>query len=277
MIATTAEPSRRLCGRASPHHPTTPRARTRGQTGLNNNVLVLGCSGAGKTRNHPQAQPAAVPWLLRGTRFQRARSYYEMAPYLARPRLHGRPVSTSLAMERGAIGYDPLRHVRWRLGPSAARRTSLPWQAPSVRQTRWTATRFGLALPPTTLQATSPMSLRHCPNANATWPRLCVFSSRPAKGAASSELFEDLEHDRTRKAMPSRSFDRAQAYGSGREDAFEHHGHHRREYPDAVLTFDGAHAQLSACPSRLTFASLGREQSRALCDDGRPRPQPCPH
>ena len=36
------------------------------QTGLNNNVLVLGCSGGGKDQEPPGAQPAPVPGVLRG-------------------------------------------------------------------------------------------------------------------------------------------------------------------------------------------------------------------
>ena len=108
--------------------------------------------------------------------------------------------STLLAMEGGVWGMTRFRTFVG-AGAIPARRTSSPWQAPSVRQTRWTATRFGLALPPTTSQATSPMSWRHYPKKSATWPRLCVFSSRREGGRRAS--FLRTLSTTVRKAMPS--------------------------------------------------------------------------
>lgn len=82
-------------------------------TGLNNNVLVLGCSGSGKTRNFLkpnllQCQGSYVALDSKG------RLFYEMAPFL---RAHGYAVDClDFTTMEGTIGYDPLHHVRWRRG-----------------------------------------------------------------------------------------------------------------------------------------------------------------
>lgn len=82
-------------------------------TGLNNNVLVLGCSGSGKTRNFLK------PNLLQceGSHIvldSKGRLYDEMAPYL---RANGYVVDRlDFTTMDGEIGYDPLHHVRWRKG-----------------------------------------------------------------------------------------------------------------------------------------------------------------
>lgn len=114
---------------ASESAPTNPRAAYAGellltashsastdawQTGLNNNVLVLGCSGGGKTRNHLmpnllQCQGSYV--VLDG----KGALYRELAPYL---RANGYQVD-QLDFTRenaGTVGYDPLAHVRWSHG-----------------------------------------------------------------------------------------------------------------------------------------------------------------
>ena len=84
------------------------------QTGLNNNVLVLGCSGGGKTRNHLvpnllQCQGSYVVLDGKGT------LYDELAPYL---RANGYQVDQLDFTREGAgtVGYDPLAHVRWSHG-----------------------------------------------------------------------------------------------------------------------------------------------------------------
>ena len=84
------------------------------QTGLNNNVLVLGCSGGGKTRNHLvpnllQCQGSYVVLDSKGT------LYDELAPYL---RANGYQVDQLDFTREGAgtVGYDPLAHVRWSHG-----------------------------------------------------------------------------------------------------------------------------------------------------------------
>lgn len=85
------------------------------ETGLNNNVLVLGSSGAGKTRDHLkpnllQAQGSYIVLDSKGT------LYSEMATYL---RKQGYEVDQiDFTNMRGTIGYNPLDHVR--------RRCSLP-------------------------------------------------------------------------------------------------------------------------------------------------------
>ncbi len=79
------------------------------QSGLNNNVLVLGCSGGGKTRHHVkpnllQANGSYIVLDCKGS------LYREVGPYLAAT---GYDVDQlDFATIGGAIGYNPLRHVR---------------------------------------------------------------------------------------------------------------------------------------------------------------------
>ncbi len=80
------------------------------QTGLNNNVLVLGCSGGGKTRHHVkpnlmQCQGSYIVLDCKGS------LYHEMAPYL---RERGYVVDQlDFITMGGTVGYNPLRHVRF--------------------------------------------------------------------------------------------------------------------------------------------------------------------
>ncbi len=106
-------------------NPTDPRAAYRGRTllsadtsletdtwqsGLNNNVLVLGCSGGGKTRHHVkpnlmQCQGSYIVLDCKGS------LYREMAPFL---RQHGYEVDQlDFTTMGGTVGYNPLRHVRF--------------------------------------------------------------------------------------------------------------------------------------------------------------------
>lgn len=80
-------------------------------TGLNNNVLVLGCSGSGKTRNFlkPNLLQCEGSYVVLDSK---GRLFDEMAPFL---RAHGYIVdSLDFTTMDGEIGYDPLHHVRWR-------------------------------------------------------------------------------------------------------------------------------------------------------------------
>ena len=82
-------------------------------TGLNNNVLVLGCSGSGKTRNFlkPNLLQCYGSYVVLDSK---GRLFREMAPYL---RAHGYVVDClDFTTMEGTIGYDPLHHVRWRRG-----------------------------------------------------------------------------------------------------------------------------------------------------------------
>lgn len=82
-------------------------------TGLNNNVLVLGCSGSGKTRNFlkPNLLQCEGSYVVLDSK---GRLHDEMAPYL---RAHGYVVDRlDFTTMDGEIGYDPLHHVRWRKG-----------------------------------------------------------------------------------------------------------------------------------------------------------------
>lgn len=86
-------------------------------TGLNNNVLVLGSSGSGKTRNFlkPNLLQCAGSYVVLDAK---GRLYREMAPYL---REHGyRTDCLDFTTMEGTIGYDPLHHVRWRRGRALA-------------------------------------------------------------------------------------------------------------------------------------------------------------
>ena len=83
-------------------------------TGLNNNILVLGCSGGGKTRHHVkptlmQCQGSYV--VLDG----KGRLWDEMAPFMA---LNGYMVDRLdfTGIGDDSVGYDPLAQVRWRHG-----------------------------------------------------------------------------------------------------------------------------------------------------------------
>ena len=82
-------------------------------TGLNNNVLVLGCSGAGKTRNFlkPNLLQCHGSYVVLDSK---GRLFHEMTPYLSD---HGYTVDClDFTTMEGTIGYDPLHHVRWRRG-----------------------------------------------------------------------------------------------------------------------------------------------------------------
>lgn len=80
------------------------------ESGLNNNVLVLGCSGGGKTRHHVkpnlmQAHGSYVVLDCKGT------LYREMGPFL-RARSYRVDQLDFTSMD-GTVGYNPLRHVRF--------------------------------------------------------------------------------------------------------------------------------------------------------------------
>ena len=83
------------------------------ETGLNNNLLVLGSSGSGKTRNFlkPNLLQCEGSYVVLDSK---GRLYREMAPYL---RSHGYKVDClDFTTMQGTLGYDPLHHVRWRGG-----------------------------------------------------------------------------------------------------------------------------------------------------------------
>lgn len=87
------------------------------ETGLNNNVLVLGCSGGGKTRNHlkPNLLEARGSYVVLDSK---GRLAAEMGPYL---QSQGYEVEViDFTTMEGTIGYDPLNAVRWRGGKPLA-------------------------------------------------------------------------------------------------------------------------------------------------------------
>ena len=82
-------------------------------TGLNNNVLVLGCSGSGKTRNFlkPNLLQCEGSYVVLDSK---GRLFREMGPCLS---AHGYTVDClDFTTMEGTIGYDPLHHIRWRKG-----------------------------------------------------------------------------------------------------------------------------------------------------------------
>ena len=79
------------------------------QTGMNNNILVLGCSGSGKTRNHlkPNLMQCQGSYIVLDTK---GSLYDEMGAYLA---LQGYKVDQlDFTIMGGTCGYDPLHQVR---------------------------------------------------------------------------------------------------------------------------------------------------------------------
>ncbi len=79
------------------------------QTGMNNNILVLGCSGSGKTRNHlkPNLMQCQGSYIVLDTK---GSLYDEMGAYLA---LQGYKVDQlDFTTMGGTCGYDPLHQVR---------------------------------------------------------------------------------------------------------------------------------------------------------------------
>ncbi len=83
------------------------------ETGLNNNLLVLGSSGSGKTRNFlkPNLLQCEGSYVVLDSK---GRLYDEMGSYLFE---HGYKVDQiDFTTMEGALGYDPLHHVRWKRG-----------------------------------------------------------------------------------------------------------------------------------------------------------------
>ena len=83
------------------------------ETGLNNNLLVLGSSGSGKTRNllKPNLLQCSGSYVILDSK---GRLYQEMATYLFE---HGYKVDRlDFTTMDGTLGYDPLHHVRWKRG-----------------------------------------------------------------------------------------------------------------------------------------------------------------
>ena len=83
------------------------------KTGLNNNLLVLGSSGSGKTRNllMPNLLQCSGSYVVLDSK---GRLYQEMATYLFE---HGYKVDRlDFTTMDGTLGYDPLHHIRWRRG-----------------------------------------------------------------------------------------------------------------------------------------------------------------
>ena len=83
------------------------------ETGLNNNLLVLGGSGSGKTRNFlmPNLLQCEGSYVVLDSK---GRLYEEAGPYL---RDRGYKVDRlDFTVMEGTLGYDPLHHVRWRGG-----------------------------------------------------------------------------------------------------------------------------------------------------------------
>lgn len=85
------------------------RATDTWESGLNNNVLVLGCSGGGKTRHHlkPNLMQAHGSYIVLDTK---GVLYHEVGPFL---QSQGYVVDRlDFNTMQGTVGYNPLDHVR---------------------------------------------------------------------------------------------------------------------------------------------------------------------
>lgn len=126
------------------------------ETGLNNNVLVLGSSGASKTRNHLkpnllQAQGSYIVLDSNGT------LYREMALYL---RKQGYEVDLiDFTSMHGTIGYNPLDHVRFH-GRQPVEQDIIAIASALCPRDDHESDPFWPLAAANYLQATSPMSLK---------------------------------------------------------------------------------------------------------------------
>lgn len=155
------------------------------QTGMNNNILVLGCSGSGKTRNHlkPNLMQCQGSYIVLDTK---GSLYDEMGAYLA---LQGYKVDQlDFTTMGGTCGYDPLHQVRIETA-SQTSKTSSPLRAPSARRKRSSPIPSGDLPQQIIYRAISPMYSRLCPNVSGAWLRLSSYSKA---ALAKSSIFSTI-------------------------------------------------------------------------------------
>ena len=137
------------------------------QSGLNNNVLVLGCSGGGKTRHHvkPNLLQASGSYIVLDCK---GSLYREVGPYLAEA---GYVVDQlDFSTMGGTVGYNPLAMYA-SLTANPFSKTSSPSHRQFAPSKTTKATHFGRKPPRTICVPTSPTCLRRCRALSGTWDR----------------------------------------------------------------------------------------------------------
>ena len=146
------------------------------QTGMNNNILVLGCSGSGKTRNHlkPNLMQCQGSYIVLDTK---GILYNEMGAYLA---LQGYKVDQlDFTTMGGTCGYDPLHQVRIENGKPNQQDIIAIASAICPKEAQQSDPFWG------------PMCSRQCPNASGPWLRLSSYSKvAPAKSSTSLTIWQ---------------------------------------------------------------------------------------
>ena len=245
---------------------TTPPTQTPGPPGSTNNVLVLGCSGGGKTRHHvkPNLMQCQGSYIVLDGK---GRLWHEMAPFLA---LNGYKVDrldfTSPCSD--SIGYDPLAHVRWCQGEPVQsdiildRQRDLPHLAARNRPLL-AARRVQLPRVLHRLRLRGDASRR--PQLLERHPRLRGDVRPQGAGAVRGPRTREARQLR-RGALPAQ-----QDHAGRREDALEHHGHRRSQPPTALA--QGRHLVIPE-PRADRLRILRARAPRPVRHHGRPRPQP---
>lgn len=135
------------------------------KTGMNNNILVLGCSGSGKTRNHlkPNLMQCNGSYIVLDTK---GSLYDEMGAFLA---LQGYQVDQlNFTTMGGTCGYDPLHQVRFQDGRPNQQDIIAIASAICPRK-RKNPIRFGGLPQPTIFQAILPTYSKHFPKTSGAW------------------------------------------------------------------------------------------------------------
>lgn len=224
------------------------------ETGPNNNVLVLGSSGAGKTRDHLkpnllQAQGSYIVPDSKGT------LYSETAIYL---RKQGYEVDQiDFTNMRGTIGYNPLDHVR--------RRCSLPVEQDIIAIASALCPRedhesdpFWPLAAANYLASYIAYVLEAIPEEDQTMTEVIRVFDRACDNQV-GKLFDELESENLqlcRAVAPPCELD-----VPGRAHARKHHGHHRGE--PAANRFQRRHGHLRELAPR-QFLPSGAQTLRAV-------------
>ena len=222
------------------------------QTGLNNNVLVLGCSGGGKTRNHLvpnllQCQGSYVVLDGKGS------LYGELAPYL---RANGYQVDQLDFTREGAgtVGYDPLAHVRWSHGRPNTQDVIAVANAVCSAEDMGSDPFWGHAAA-NYLASYVAYVLEAMPERSCNMASVVRVFEQAADGHA-GELFEDLEHDNPGSFAVS-LYRRARATGR----AEKMHASIMGIIAADILPFSHEAAMASyERPQQVDFAALGHKK-----------------
>lgn len=137
------------------------------QSGLNNNVLVLGCSGGGKTRHHvkPNLLQASGSYIVLDCK---GSLYREVGPYLAEAGYVVDQLDFSTMAAPWATTHSPM-YASLTANPFS--KTSSPSHRQFALSKTTKATHFGRKPLRTICAPISPMYLRHSQAPNGTWDR----------------------------------------------------------------------------------------------------------